>query len=61
MSGSKSFSRLNSHSRAEFQLSHECVWRIIRLFVVAMGKNRKLQIGGTDIFSAGNAVEITMP
>jgi hypothetical protein len=28
----------NSHSRAEFQLSHNCVWRRMLLFVAAMGK-----------------------
>jgi hypothetical protein len=33
----------------------------MQLFVVAMGKSRKLQIDGTDIFSAGHAVKITGP
>jgi ferredoxin len=28
----------NKHSRAEFQLSQKCVWRMMRLFVAAMEK-----------------------
>jgi hypothetical protein len=35
----------NSQSRAEFQLSHKCVWRMMRLFVVAMEK-----IGNCKLF-----------
>jgi hypothetical protein len=35
----------------EFRLSHKCVRRMMRLFVVAMEKNRKMQIIGTNAFS----------
>jgi hypothetical protein len=37
---------LNSQSRAEFQLSHKCIGRRMRLFVVEMGKTENCKLLG---------------
>jgi hypothetical protein len=34
------------NSRVEFQLSHKCVWRMMRLFVMAMGKTENCKLLG---------------
>jgi len=36
--------RRTNHSKAEFQLSHKCAWRMMRLFVVAMGKTENFKL-----------------